>query len=206
LQFFTVSLVSRIEVFHLSGSRNATFVIATVSTTGRPFPSNHPHPELPATSSIVFDQVPEPRRVQQLLEFIGAREDIHPSRLWFTSLRGNEKQKLAPSSGPLRGLPLTAEVPVAPDATSAVIITVYLTRPFRREMARSSPPALFLALRAILNMRRRLEQSPVFGKADAIAGCIAVICCMTLHGAMTMAALGDKRLLYIAPDGTQYYG
>ena len=129
-----------------------------VAGTGTPLASKHPiNSEMPATSSFAFDEVPEPRLVKHFLAFIGARENIHPLRLWFSSLRGNEKQKMAPVDGELRGLPSTAQVPTAPNATNAVILTVHMTAPFRREDATASPSILFLCMRTILDTTRRAE-------------------------------------------------
>ena len=183
-----------------------------VGPTGAPFVSNHPDSqELPSTSSFAINEVPQPRLVKNFLEFIGARENIHPSRLWFSSLRGNEKQKMAPTSGGLRGLPSTAQVPPCPDATNAVVITIYLSRPFRREDARTSPPSVFLCVRTILDTTRRAEHgceavlgSRAYNCCCAFVECCPAVCLMVLCGAMSTAAANRVAVYSQGADGQTY--
>jgi hypothetical protein len=167
---------------------------------------------MPATSSFAFDEVPEPRLVKNVLEFIGARENIHPLRLWFSSLRGNEKQKMAPVDGELRGLPSTAQVPPAPNATNAVILTVHMTTLFRREDVMASPSILFLCMRTILDTTRRAEHGcraavgpAVYDGCVGFTRCCAATSCLVCTGAMQTAVGNRVRVYHQAPDGRTYW-
>jgi hypothetical protein len=145
-----------------------------------------------------MNEMPESHLVKDVLNFIGAREDIHPSRLHFTSLIGNEKQRSATRVYKWHGIakvPLTSKVPHAPNAATAVIITVYLSAPYRREDAQTMAPIFVRFVQAKLNMMAHLEQSKVYRTIDGIAGAIAVACCWCTANAVAVAAMGDDRVV-----------
>jgi hypothetical protein len=169
-----------------------------VGNTGRPLSSNHPIPELPATSFFPVSEMPESHLVKDVLDFIGAREDIHPSRLYFTSLIGNEKRRSATTVHQWHGIakvPMTSKVPNSPDADTAVIITVYLSNPSRREDARTIAPIAVRFVRAQLHVKARLEQSKTYRTFDGIAGAIAVGCCWCTANTVAVAAMNDDRVV-----------
>jgi hypothetical protein len=146
-----------------------------------------------------MNEMPQSHLVKDVLNFIGAREDIHPSRLYFTSLIGNEKQRTATRVHQWHGIakvPLTSRVPNAPDAATAVIITVYLSTPYRREDARTMAPIFVRFVRARLDMMAHLEQSKVYRTIDGIAGAIAVACCWCTANTVAVAAMHDDRVVF----------
>jgi len=191
-----------------------------VGPTGAPLPSFHPTSlELPCTSSFPIREVPEPLIVKTILEFIGARENIHPSRLWLSSIRGNQKRKMVPVSRILRGRPSTAPVPPSPDAMSAVVITVHLPEPFRREQALTTPPLFYRYVRANLDYQRRAELGceaavgpTLYHGCGAVINTLFIFCFMSVGGReppivarlRAEARRGRNIQYYLGPDGVTY--
>jgi hypothetical protein len=163
--------------------------------------------------------VPGSLTVKNLLEFIGARENIHPLRLWFSAIRGNEKRKMVPVSRILRGRPSTAPAPPSPDAIGAVIITVHLPEPFRREEALTTPPFFYRYVRASLDYQRRAELGceaalgpTLYHGCDTFITTFLVCCCMAVTGRepplvtrlRAEARAGRNVRYYLGPDGLTY--
>ena len=126
---------------------------------------------------------------------------------------------MVPVSRILRGHPSTAPVPPSPDAIGAVIITVHLPEPFRREEALTTPPFFYRYIRASLDYQRRAELGceaavgpTLYHGCGMIINVLLVFCFMAVGGReppmaarlRAEARAGRNLQYYLGPDGVTY--
>jgi hypothetical protein len=127
---------------------------------------------------------------------------------------------MVPVSRILRGRPSTAPVPPSPDAISAVIITVHLPEPFRREEALTTPPFFYRYVRASLDCQRRAELGceaaigpTLYHGCGALINAFTVLCFMSVGGRepplvtrlrAEARVAGRNVQYYLGPDGITY--